>query len=513
MRKKYLLLLILPVLLSCNYSSSNDDSSSTSSSTSTSSTSSSTSSDSIDLEGYLPYEEAFESNVVDTSDSYKDGEFSSPYIKNIDSNDLNKIQFTSLNDVHGALYFSNIEEGNGFDRTQYYFNQVSPSINILNGDIFQGMALSNETRGKAFVDTINQMDFSCFVIGNHEFDWGMDNLKRFKDGNESNGELSIPFLGANIYYEGTDLHPSFIDPYMIVNQGSTKIGIIGMIGDNLESSISSNMIEGYEFKNSLSLTKTYSKLLREEHQCDYVILSIHDYDEEFFNSIASLEDEYRIDLVFGGHTHYVKDDAFSRNDGSSLLALQGGANNEYIVNASISLENDEVTYSIDRYDSNYDSAIRNYIYSNYSETINMAEGVINSFDIYRSKTQIGRETVEYLKNRYNASGAIINTAGVRDGLSRGDVTYNDVLSVYPFDNLVYDVIIDGRSVLSYIRSNEDYIYYSIDDEVISSSKLYHIVLIDYVYTNSYNQRYFDGSYFKYLDINIREAYIEYLSNL
>ena len=108
------------------------------------------------------------------------------------------------------------------------------------------------------------------------------------------------------------------------------------------------------------------------------------------------------------------------------------------------LENDEVTYSIDRYDSNYDSAIRNYIYSNYSETINMAEGVINSFDIYRSKTQIGRETVEYLKNRYNASGAIINTAGVRDGLSRGDVTYNDVLSVYPFDNLVYDVIIDGR---------------------------------------------------------------------
>lgn len=513
MRKKYLLLLILPVLLSCNYSSSNHDSSSTSSSTSTSSTSSSTSSDSIELEGYLPYEEAFESNVIDTSDSYKDGEFSSPYIKNIDSNDLNKIQFTSLNDVHGALYFSNIEEGNGFDRTQYYLNQVSPSINILNGDIFQGMALSNETRGKAFVDTINQMDFSCFVIGNHEFDWGMDNLKRFKDGDESNGELLIPFLGANIYYEGTDLHPSFIDPYMIVNQGSTKIGIIGMIGDNLESSISSNMIEGYEFKNSLSLTKTYSKLLREEHQCDYVILSLHDYDEEFFDSIASFEDEYRIDLVFGGHTHYVKDDAFSRNDGSSLLALQGGANNEYIVNASISLENDEVTYSIDRYDSKYDSAIRNYIYSNYSETINMAEGVINSFDIYRSRTQIGRETVEYLKNQYNASGAIINTAGVRDGLSRGEVTYNDVLSVYPFDNLVYDVIIDGRSVLSYIRSNEDYIYYSIDDEVISSSKLYHIVLIDYVYTNSYNRRYFDGSYFKYLDINIREAYIEYLSNL
>ena len=465
------------------------------------------------LDGYLSYDEAFNDGEIDSENSYKDGEFNSPYISNKSNPSLTEVRFTSLNDVHGALYFSD-GDGNGFDNTAYFLNEYQKngdSINILVGDIFQGQYLSNMTHGKAFVDVINQMDFDCFVIGNHEFDWGLDVLEGYKDGDLTNGELNIPFLGANIYYKGTDSHPDFIDPYMIVNYGDVKVGVIGMIGDSIENSIDANRVGNYEFKNCQQLTREYSKILHQDYDCDYVVLAIHDYDEEDFSYFASFNGDEKIDFIFGGHTHYVKNDRFVRSDGSYLYALQGGANNERIVTAEIDIATNIASYKIDYYSSNRDSEIQNYLLTNFGDFISQANEVVATLDRRKNEYEIGTETVEYYMNYYDVQAAFINTAGVRDSLPSGEITNNDLLKVYPFDNLLYDVVMSGRDLYYLLRNQQDYIYSASRGNIdISYDVYYHVITINYVYTGSYYRSYLKDSHFKNLNITLRESYLSCL---
>ena len=72
------------------------------------------------------------------------------------------------------------------------------------------------------------MEFDAFVIGNHEFDWGLDKIARYADGDPENGEADFPFLAANIVCEGKKL--DWTEDYVIVEREGFKIGIIGVIG-------------------------------------------------------------------------------------------------------------------------------------------------------------------------------------------------------------------------------------------------------------------------------------------
>ena len=82
-----------------------------------------------------------------------------------------------------------------------------------------------------------------------------------------------------------------------------KIGIIGAIGSELESSIATNRIAPYEFVDPLPLIKEYAKKLKQELGCTLVVLSVHDNTTGINQEIADMKDEYQIDAVFNGHTH------------------------------------------------------------------------------------------------------------------------------------------------------------------------------------------------------------------
>ena len=96
------------------------------------------------------------------------------------------------------------------------------------------------------VDAMNYLDFDAFVIGNHEFDWGIEKIAQYKDGDPSNGEAEFSFLAANIVYKETGEKLPWTDDYVIVENNGYKVRIIGVIG-KLESSIASEMVADYDF--------------------------------------------------------------------------------------------------------------------------------------------------------------------------------------------------------------------------------------------------------------------------
>ena len=82
----------------------------------------------------------------------------------------------------------------------------SPDTTVIlsSGDMFQGSAISNMTQGGVVVEAMNEIGFDAMTIGNHEFDWGIDKIAAYNDGDEKNGEADFPFLSCNIVYKSNN---------------------------------------------------------------------------------------------------------------------------------------------------------------------------------------------------------------------------------------------------------------------------------------------------------------------
>ena len=72
------------------------------------------------------------------------------------------------------------------------------------GDIFTGV-LAKLTRGEVSFELMNTMGYDAMAIGNHEFEYGWQELARQKN------RVPFPVLGANLFYKDTGIH--FAQPY------------------------------------------------------------------------------------------------------------------------------------------------------------------------------------------------------------------------------------------------------------------------------------------------------------
>ena len=428
-----------------------------------------------------------------------------------------EIEFFMINDTHGA--FSDGDYA-GMTRISSYFNVNDPEdqfIKVANGDIFQGSYVSNIFYGLPLVDALNTLDFDCFVVGNHEFDWGIEEIAKYKDGNMSNGEAEFPFLGANIIDKRTNQIPEWMDPYTIIEKNGLKIGIIGVMGETHESSILQTYIENYEFTNVLPVVKNYSKLLRTSEGCDLVVVSIHDYDETLNANMAKLSGDERIDLILCGHTHTNNFQEFTRNDGKKIIAVQNQDKNRSASHVSIQvLDKQYVSSKFTRiYPSNY-SIDSNFdkLLNTYDQYINMGERVLGKTNSNISKSTLGYYSTSAMTDYFDVDYSIINTAGVRATIGKGDITVSDVFNCFPFNNEVIIVELKGSELISLYNKNGDYLYLDKGFNIssINYNSVYEIAVIDYVFTGVY---YTEFKNKEYVDTNVllRDILIEYIDNL
>ena len=206
------------------------------------------------------------------------------------------LQIVGFNDFHGNTLDS--ETGLGISKTASVINQVTNNklntIILSQGDMWQGSAESNLTKGFIVTDWMSEQGFVSMTLGNHEFDWGEDRIKE-------NAEIAnFPFLGINVYNHSTNERAPYCQPSVIVQKNGVKVGIIGAIGD-CYSSIAASKVKDVYFKTGTeldSLVKYEAKSLKDQG-CDIVIYSVHD-DDSAYN--IELSKEY-VDIVFEGHTH------------------------------------------------------------------------------------------------------------------------------------------------------------------------------------------------------------------
>lgn len=438
------------------------------------------------------------------------------YVKN---DVVQNVNIFMINDTHGSFVDTNYP---GVERVSTLLKELTSLngdyIKIMNGDAFQGSYASNVLYGLPLVDAFNQMEFDAFVIGNHEFDWGLEEIHKYKDGDYSNGEADFPFLGANIYEKSTGKRVDWLDPYTIVEQNGLKVGIIGIIGHNLESSILSEHIENYEFVYPLEIIKKYAKELREQENCNIVIVANHDYDEEINLEIAGLENEYRIDAILCGHTHQNEYDELVRSDNLNIVAIENRDKNQSASSLILKLD-DNLNYESYQYNryypSNYslDSEITMLI-SKYQDVIDEGNRVIGYTSQVINKSTLGMYAVNKMKEEYNSDVAIMNTGGIRATISKGNITVSSVFEVLPFNNKVILTNMTGSALKSLYEKNGSYLYFNSEFNVnnLIANQTYKVAVIDYVYTGTWYTE-FKNTIPEKTDMLLRDLLLEYIENL
>ena len=175
--------------------------------------------------------------------------------------------------------------------------QQHPDLLLFDsGDFSQGSGYYTLFKGEVEVGLMNQMHYDAVTIGNHEFDFGMENMaKIFRQAN-------FPIVCSNYDFTGTVLE-GLVKPYITIKRNGVKIGVFALCPP-LRGLVLDNNCEGITFLDPAEAGQKYIDLLRNQEKCDLVICLSHlgwkdsEYPDERFVSLT--ED---CDLVLGGHTH------------------------------------------------------------------------------------------------------------------------------------------------------------------------------------------------------------------
>lgn len=193
------------------------------------------------------------------------------------------------------------------------------------GDFSQGSPYYNMFKGDVEIGLMNEMKYDAATIGNHEFDFGMENMARlFK-------KATFPIVCANYYFEGTPVE-GLVKPYVVLQRKGLKIGVFGL-GPELDGLVQKKSCKGVRFEDPVAAANRIVPILREKEHCDVVICLSHlGWDEARYGDKYFMAHTRGIDLVLGGHSHtFFKTMRYVKNaDGKETPNDQNGKNARYI---------------------------------------------------------------------------------------------------------------------------------------------------------------------------------------
>lgn len=204
------------------------------------------------------------------------------------------------------------------------------------GDFSQGTPYYNLFKGEVEVKLMNEMHYDAGTIGNHEFDFGLENMARlFK-------MADYPIVCANYDVTGTVLE-GLVREYVVINRDGLRIGVFGL-SPQLDGLVAAECYGNVKFEDPVSEAQRIADLLKEKEQCDLVICLSHlGWKDEPYSDISLIENTRHIDLVLGGHSHsyFVTPEFYENLDGVKVPVQQMGKNAAFVGKVVLKLQREK----------------------------------------------------------------------------------------------------------------------------------------------------------------------------
>jgi len=352
------------------------------------------------------------------------------------------------NDVHcgvdGYANFAALK--NEMKATHKYVTVVS------NGDFVQGGSLGASSHGRNIINIMNAVGYDYVTLGNHEFDYGIPRQMELMDA------LEAECLCCN--FKDLRTGKQIYEPYHIVNYGGFDVAYVGMSTPYTINSSTPTYFKDEQgnYVYSFCIDNFYETVQNAVNSArakgaDFVVVLSHLGDEDEgeggINSPSMIENTYGIDIVLDGHSHSVILDSIVKNKkGQNVTLTSTGTKFQYMGRLTISPDGKFKTELIptETYTKKDMSVVKviDEIKEGYRK---VAEQVIFTSDVKlaafddqknrlvrNQETNIGNFCTDAYRKVFGTDIAFLGGGSIRADLPKGDVTFNDLYTMFPFEN-------------------------------------------------------------------------------
>jgi len=439
-----------------------------------------------------------------------------------DQTELEHIKILYTNDEHGWMEASADHGGAAALMNTWVEDEEceidTPCLILSGGDMWSGPAISTIAEGESMVEVMNTMGYDAAALGNHEFDFGLDNLE------ERITEMNFPILAANLKYKVNGQRPDFVKPYLITEIGNVSVGIIGLALIETPMMTKLENVISFEFTDYVEALKEIAPLVKSDG-AELIIVIGHVCKEEMLE-LVPIASELGIPVIGGGHCHKLYADQV--ND---VVLIQSGSNFRNYVKVDILFNDDadtvtQITPSIHANDSKGENTIISEIVSNwrteldrsFSEVIGYANEVITE-DSIEMENMI---TDSWLISYPQADIALTNAGGIRQSIPQGDITIETIYGLLPFSNNILALDLTGKEIRESLSNSTSIVmaglssvegYKLSNGEFLHEDSTYNVLINDFMYTHPYSKyNIYDENPYD-TGINYRQPLVDWLKSL
>ena len=204
--------------------------------------------------------------------------------------------------------------------------QKNPDLLLFDsGDFSQGSSYYSMFKGDVEVGLMNMMRYDAATIGNHEFDFGMENMARLFR------MADFPIVCANYDFTGTCVE-GLVKPYVVIRRNGVKIGVFGL-SPKMKGLVSDKNCVGVKYLDPVKAAQKTADMLKQKEKCDLVVCISHlGWNIGGDDDVLMMKNTRNIDIVLGGHSHsYFKQEKWVKNlNGVSVPNDQNGKSGIYV---------------------------------------------------------------------------------------------------------------------------------------------------------------------------------------
>lgn len=396
------------------------------------------------------------------------------------------LRILTTNDVHGRFLDSlYVEKGvrNSLTSVSWYVDSVRTAAGRENvilidaGDILQG---DNASYYYNFVDTLSKhlysriaeyMEYDAVVVGNHDIEAGHQVYDRVAS------EMDVPMLAANAIR--TDGQGSYFPEYTILRRQGLKIAIVGFTNPNIPNWLAPDLWEGMVFEDLVPFAQSVVDRVVSKERPDVVIVAVHSGTGEGDGSqrenagLDLFKTLRGVDLVICAHDHRP---VVHSADSIALVNAGSRCGNIGLCSLTVKVEDGKVVSKtsvpslIKVRRSHRDTVMSELFHPDYVKVRDFTCREIGQLktDLRTADAYAGMSDYINLIHDLSlvASGADISFAApltFNGSIPAGTLLYNDLFTIYPFENQLYVLTMTGKEV-------KDYLEYSYDNWIYTYEK-------------------------------------------
>lgn len=336
------------------------------------------------------------------------------------------------------------------------------------GDNIQGGVIGALSSGEYPLEIMNYVGYDVATIGNHEFDYGMEQFMKLKD------EAKFPYVCCN--FMDLTTQERVFDAYKMFTLGDTDVAFVGITTPVTLTSSTPKYFQNeagefiYGFCQDASGQKLYDTVQAAIDDAraagaDYVIGLAHLGVESATSPWMSTEviaNTSGMDALIDGHSHTVMPEEDVKNkEGTAVVLTQTGTKLENIGTLTIDTTGEMYSSLIDSsYETKdadtdaYIAGITEQFDEQLSEVIGTSEVELVVNDpktdvriVRTAETNLGDFCADAYLSVTGADIAISNGGGIRAAVPAGEITYGDIINVHPFGNAICVIEATGQQIL------------------------------------------------------------------